>query len=122
MKNVSITPLLGIAERINESLNMSRKVYESLGITLPTHFDAIISILMLHHCKNPSEVFSSMKEAMKHGGELILVDLCKHNFKEFKEKMGDVHLGFEPNYIKSELVKVFSVERVEKMPSGCKCE
>ena len=122
VKNVSITPLLGIAERINESLNMSRKVYESLGITLPTRFDAIISILMLHHCKNPSEVFSSMKGAMKHGGKLILVDLCKHNFKEFKEKMGDVHLGFEPNYIKSELVKVFSVGRVEKMLGGCKYE
>lgn len=77
---------------------------------------------MLHHCKNPSEVFSGMKGAMKHGGKLILVDLCKHDFREFKEKMGDVHLGFEPKYIKSELVKVFSVKRVEKMPGGCKCE
>ena len=122
LKNVSITPLLGIAERINDSIDMSRKVYESLGMMLPRRFDAIISILMLHHCKSPSEVFSSMKRAMKYGGKLILVDMCKHDFKEFREKLGDAHLGFEPDHIKSELGKIFSVERAEKMPDACKCE
>jgi len=122
LSEVSITPLLGVAEKINESINMSQRLYESLGVILPKRFDAIISILTLHHCKNPPEVFSSMKSAMKYGGKLILVDLCKHGFKEFKEEMGDIHLGFELDYIKSELGKIFSTEKVEKMPGGCRCE
>ncbi len=122
MKNVSITPVLGIAERITESLNVSRKAFESQGTTLPANFDAIISVLMLHHCVNPSEVFCSMKEAMMNNGRLILIDLCKHDFEEFKEELGDVHLGFELDYIESELGKLFSVERMQKMPHACKCE
>jgi len=122
LENASITPLLGIAEQITESLTMPQKVYKPLGITLPASFDAIISILTLHHCMNPLEVFNSMKKAIKCEGKLILVDLCRHDFKEFREKMGDVHLGFELDYIKSELGKIFSVKKVEKMPSGCKCE
>lgn len=52
----------------------------------------------------------------------MLVDLCSHNFKVFREEIGDVHLGFDLNYVKSELEKVFGVEKVEKMSEGCKCE
>ena len=122
LENASITPLLGIAERITESLAVSQNAYKSLGITLPAGFDAIISILTLHHCMSPLEVFNSMKKAMKCEGRLILVDLCRHNFTEFREEMGDVHLGFELDSIKSELGKIFNVKKVEKMPSGCKCE
>jgi ubiquinone/menaquinone biosynthesis C-methylase UbiE len=122
LENVQTTPLLGVAERISENLSMSQKVYKSLGMLLPRRFDAIVSILMLHHCKNLPEVFSSMKRAIKRGGRLILVDLCRHDFKEFREEMGDVHLGFELDYIKFELGKNFSVKKVEKMPGGCKCE
>ncbi len=122
VKNMSITPVLGIAERITESLNISRKTFELQGMILPASFDAVISILMLHHCVNPSEVFSSMRKAMMNNGRLILIDLCKHNFEEFKEELGDVHLGFKPDYIKSELGKMFSVERMQKMPHACKCK
>lgn len=122
MKNVSIMPLLGIAERISESVDMSRRVYEPLGIVLPTRFDAIVSILMLHHCKNPLEVFTSMRKAMKYGGTLVLVDMCKHDFKEFAEELGDVHLGFDLDRIESDLDRTFKVEKVEKMPDACRCE
>jgi len=55
LTNLSITPLFGVAERITESTNASQEVYKSLGVVLPTRFEAIISILMLHHCRNPSE-------------------------------------------------------------------
>jgi SAM-dependent methyltransferase len=120
--NASIPPILGVAERINESITVSRKVYQPLGIELPSRYDAIISILMLHHCKNPSEVFNSMKRTLKPKGKLVLIDLCKHNFEEFRKKMGDIHLGFELNYVKNELDKIFTVERMEKMGEGCKCE
>jgi SAM-dependent methyltransferase len=122
LRNLSITPLLGVAERITESTNASQKVYKSLGVVLPTRFEAIISILMLHHCRNPSEVFSSMRQATNEAGKLILIDLCKHNFTEFREEMGDVHLGFELDYIKSELSKMFRVEGLERLPESCRCK
>lgn len=119
VRNVSIRPLYGFAERISESTDASKKVYEPLGVMLPSRFDTIISILTLHHCENPFEIFNSMKKAMKYRGKLILVDLCKHNIEEYKE-MGDVHLGFEPDEIRSELGRIFSVERVEKIGVKCK--
>lgn len=121
LKKVSITPTLGVAERISESLNTSRKVYEPLGIILPMCFDAVISILMLHHCRNVSEVFSSVEGVVNYGGKLVLIDLCKHNFREFKETMGDVHLGFELDYIESELAEIFEVERIDRMRQACRC-
>lgn len=121
-KNTSITPLLGLAEKIVESAKLSQKAYRSLGVYVPTCFDSIISILMVHHCKNPQEVFLSMRSALKPKGKIIIVDLCEHPFKEFREEMGDVHLGFKLNYIKSELDKLFEVEAVEKMAESCRCE
>lgn len=122
LRNLSITPLLGVAERITESTNASQEVYKSLGVVLPARFEVMISILMLHHCRNPSEVFRSMRQATDKAGKLILIDLCKHNFTEFREEMGDVHLGFELDYIKSELSEMFRVERLERLPESCRCE
>lgn len=65
LNEVAVTPILGIAERINESLTMSRKAYKPLGVTLPLRFDAVISILILHHCVSLPEVLGSMKKSSK---------------------------------------------------------
>jgi len=51
----------------------------------------------------------------------LIVDLCKHPFKEFKEEMGDVQLGFSPSFIMS-LAKRFFAEIHVNKAIGIRCE
>ncbi len=115
-KTSEVMPFLGIAENIAGSVEYARKYME-----VPKKFDAVFSTLMLHHCLNIEEVFKSIKGVLKARGKAVVIDLCKHPFREFREEMGDVHLGFDPNDIKEILEKHFSKVRVEKMPGIC-CE
>ncbi len=115
-KTSQITPFLGVAENIRGSLEHARRY-----LKVPEKFDAIFSTLTLHHCLDIERVFQSVKETVDVHGKAVLVDLCKHSFKEFRKDMGDVHLGFEPELIKKLAEKHFSKVQVEKMPGIC-CE
>jgi len=53
-------------------------------------------------------------------GKVLAIDLCKHRFEEFREEMGDVHFGFDPELIKRKAEKWFSKVEVNKMP-GIRC-
>jgi len=74
---------------------------------------------MLHHCSNVETVFKSMKDALKNSGKAVIVDLCEHPFKEFREEMGDIHLGFKPEQIEKDAQKFFSRVSVQKLPGIC---
>jgi SAM-dependent methyltransferase len=113
-KTSQVTTFLGVAENIRGSLE-----HASRYLRVPEKFDAIFSTLTLHHCPDVEKVFQSVKEAVDIHGKAVLVDLCKHSFKEFREEMGDVHLGFEPELIKKLAEKHFSKVQVEKMPGIC---
>lgn len=115
-KTSQITPFLGVAENFRGSLEYARRY-----LKVPEKFDAIFSTLTLHHCLDIERVFQSVNEVVNVHGKAVLVDLCKHPFKEFREDMGDVHLGFEPELIKKSAEKHFSKVQVEKMPGIC-CE
>lgn len=115
-KKMKITPFIGIAENIKGSVKEARK-YASL----PHKFDAIFSTLMLHHSTSPEKVFKSFKAVLKKKGKAIVVDMCKHEFVEFKTEMGDVHLGFEPEDVCRMARKYFSDVKVEIM-HGISCE
>lgn len=104
----------GIAENINGSI---RKAQEYGRI--PNHFDAVFSILMLHHCPDVDEVFKSVRQVVKPKGKAVIVDLCTHSFTEFKDEMGDVHLGFDPEQIEQAAGKVFSKVTVERLHGIC---
>lgn len=113
-KTSNITLFLGVAENIRGSVEHARRY---LGI--PEKFDAIFSTLMLHHCLNVERVFESFREAVEVNGKVVVIDLCKHSFKEFREEMGDVHLGFKPELIQEKAEKQFSKVKVEKIPGIC---
>lgn len=121
MEGMPITVFLGVAEKIAESVELCNRAYRPFGIKIPTQFDAIISVLTLHHCERVKAVFNSIRRGLRDGGRLVLVDLCEHPFEEFKEEMGDIHLGFNPEEIRLTLSDMFEVEEVEKMP-GIRCE
>ncbi|KPV64934.1 MAG: hypothetical protein AOA65_0647 [Candidatus Bathyarchaeota archaeon BA1] len=114
-KTSEIVPFLGVGENIAGSVEHARKYFR-----VPKKFDAVFSTLMLHHCPEVEKVFGSVRDALKAGGKAVFIDLCKHPFKEFME-MGDVHLGFQPDWIETMAKKHFSEVHVERMPGIC-CE
>jgi ubiquinone/menaquinone biosynthesis C-methylase UbiE len=113
-KTPEITPFLGVAENVRGSVEYARKY---LNIT--EKFEAIFSTLMLHHCLDIERVFESSREVIEVNGKVVVMDLCKHPFKEFREEMGDIHLGFEPELIKEKAEKHFSKVQVKKVPGIC---
>jgi len=111
-KTSKITPFLGVAENVRGSVEHAREY-----LSIPEEFDAIFSTLMLHHCLDVERVFESFREVVD--GKAVVVDLCKHSFEEFREEMGDVHLGFEPELLEGIAEKHFSKVQVKKIPGIC---
>jgi hypothetical protein len=50
---------------------------------------------MLHHAPLPRSTLSSLSGLLKPGGRLLVVDYCRHNDEELKERQADVWMGFE---------------------------
>lgn len=115
-KRAHIIPFLGIAENITGSVEHARKY-----LTIPKKFDAIFSTLALHHCLDVESVFKSIRNSLEEHGKVIVIDLCKHPFEEFRKEMGDIHLGFNPSWIEEVAEKFFPHVHVEKMRGIC-CE
>jgi len=113
-KTSEIAPFLGVAENVRGSVEHARKYLD-----VPEKFDAIFSTLMLHHCLDIERVFESFRKAVDVDGKTVVVDLCKHPFEEFREEMGDIHLGFEPELLKGIAEKHFSKVQVKKIPGIC---
>jgi SAM-dependent methyltransferase len=113
-KKETITPFFGIAENIVGSIRKAREY-----APIPTKFDAVFSTLMLHHCTDVDKVFKSLREILKPWGIAVIVDMCTHDFAEFKEEMGDVHLGFDPEQIRKATEKLFSKVSVAKLSGIC---
>jgi ubiquinone/menaquinone biosynthesis C-methylase UbiE len=116
-KKLGITPFLGIAENIEASITEANAYAE-----IPAKFDAAFSTLMLHHSIEPENVFKSIKKVLTKNGKAVILDLCEHNFTEFKTEMEDVHLGFKLGYIRKTGKLYFSNVEIAKMPGiGCSC-
>lgn len=115
-KSAEIMSFVGIAENIKGSVEEARKYFN-----IPRKFDAVFSTLMLHHSTEPEKVFKSIKEALKSRGKALIIDLCKHNFEDFKIEMGDIHLGFDLQSISKMACKYFSKVKIEKIMNIC-CE
>lgn len=115
-RSSKIVPFIGVAENISKSIE-----YASKYISLPRRFDAVFSILTLHHCLDVEKVFESVGDVLMDYGKVIIVDLCEHSFEEFRGEMGDIHLGFSLPFIRECAEKFFPNVYIEKIPGIC-CE
>jgi SAM-dependent methyltransferase len=116
-KKLDITPFLGVAENIEASIREARAYAE-----IPEKFDAVFSTLMLRHNVKPEKVFESIKKILAKTWKAMVLDLCEHEFEEFKTEMGDVHLGFKLDDVRKMAKAHFSEVEIEKMPGiGCSC-
>jgi ArsR family transcriptional regulator len=58
--------------------------------------DGALLLLSLTYLSDPSRALAEAAQALKPGGRLVVVDLLRHDREEFRRRMGQVSLGFEP--------------------------
>ena len=56
--------------------------------------DLVILSQALHHAPVPATAIASAHRILKAGGQIMILDLEKHNFEKAKELYGDQWLGF----------------------------
>jgi ubiquinone/menaquinone biosynthesis C-methylase UbiE len=89
-------------------------------VRVPERFDAVFLTLMLHHRVEPKKVFESLERILAPNGTAVVLDLCEHNFEEFRTELADMHLGFKLDQIKGLAEEEFSNVQVAKIP-GISC-
>ena len=81
----------GVAERMDLRLG----ILENLELG-NAELDAVFLSQSLHHTSNPEEVVCAAATALKPGGQLILLDLVRHEHEWAREQWADQWLGFDP--------------------------
>jgi len=60
----------------------------------PDSVDVAILSQALHHAEIPAEAITAAHKILKPGGQILILDLLKHNFEKAHELYGDRWLGF----------------------------
>jgi ArsR family transcriptional regulator len=69
---------------------------ESLPIA-DAELDAATLVLVLHYLAEPATAIHQAARALRPGGRLLVVDMLPHDRVEYRQEMGHVWLGFEPD-------------------------
>ena len=56
--------------------------------------DLVILSQALHHAEIPADALAAAHKILKSGGQILILDLLKHNFEKARELYGDRWLGF----------------------------
>lgn len=56
--------------------------------------DLVILSQALHHAEEPAKTIQAAHKILKPGGQMMILDLLKHNFEKARELYGDRWLGF----------------------------
>jgi len=56
--------------------------------------DLVILSQALHHAEEPARAIASAYRILRHGGQIMILDLLKHNFDKVRQLYGDLWLGF----------------------------
>ena len=67
--------------------------------------DAVFLSQALHHTSNPEDVIQSAAGGLTSGGQLIILDLVRHEHEWTREQWADQWLGFDPLEIREWLTK-----------------
>jgi len=81
----------GVAERIEFRMGILE------DLPLPDEcLDAVFLSQSLHHSPSPQKVLKACSAALKPGGQIIILDLVRHEHEWTREEWADEWLGFDP--------------------------
>lgn len=60
----------------------------------PASVDLVVLSQALHHAKMPGAAIEAAYRILRPGGQIMILDLLKHNFAKARELYGDLWLGF----------------------------
>ena len=60
----------------------------------PGEVDLVVLSQALHHAASPQRALDAAFEALRDGGQLVILDLLQHQFEEARELYADTWLGF----------------------------
>jgi ArsR family transcriptional regulator len=65
--------------------------------------DAALLLLALTYVSEPRSAVAEAARILRPGGRLVVVDLLRHDREEFRQQLGHVSLGFEPEDLTAQL-------------------
>ena len=79
--------------------------------------DAALMILALVYVAEPLRALGEARRVLRAGGRVVVVDVLSHDREEFRRKMGQAHMGFEPEALKAALEEAgFDAVAVRPLP------
>ncbi len=91
------------AQGVSERIECREGLLEKLELD-PGGFDAVFLSQALHHASNPEAVVHAAARALAPGGQLIVLDLARHEHEWTREQWADQWLGFDPIELRDWLV------------------
>jgi len=82
-------------QNVLERLDLRVGILERLDLSGEA-FDAVFLSQSLHHTSNPVDVVRTGSVALKPGGQLVILDLVRHEHEWAREQWADQWLGFDP--------------------------
>ncbi len=82
-------------QNILDKLDLRVGNLESLDLSGEA-FDAVFLSQALHHTSHPEDVVRLAAEGLRPGGQLIILDLVRHEHEWAREEWADQWLGFDP--------------------------
>jgi ubiquinone/menaquinone biosynthesis C-methylase UbiE len=80
---------------VQDRIELRKGILEKLGVD-GMELDAVFLSQSLHHASNPEDVIRSAAAGLKPGGQLIILDLVRHEHEWTREEWADQWLGFDP--------------------------
>ena len=81
-----------------QNVDLRRGELESLPVD-DARVDAALLALVLHHIADPLSALKEAARILKPGGTLLVVDMLPHDRETYRQQMGHVWLGFDPEHI-----------------------
>ena len=81
--------------------------------------DAIVANMVLHHVAHPPDALREIRRVLRPRGRFVLADLAEHSDEAYREKLGDLWLGFARDEIERWLDEAgFEVDQFQELENG----
>jgi len=67
--------------------------------------DVMVANMVLHHVANPPDALREVRRGLREGGRFVLADFAAHLVESYRERLGDLWLGFRRDELESWLAE-----------------